>query len=120
MAMKFLTFHNQLVADFSPDDQDDDFISFDIIQGTQVARAKLELGQRIGAQTFNRPRGCRGLVLQPAQDRCFQDPLLAHRQGPKLPVRVLCDRNLEGHAGSALFMRRVPLPQPLGCVKRTA
>jgi hypothetical protein len=36
MAMKLLTFHNQRIADLSPDDQDDNFVSFDIIQGSQV------------------------------------------------------------------------------------
>jgi hypothetical protein len=39
MAMKFLSFHNQLVADFPPDDQDDDLITFDIIQDAQVSGA---------------------------------------------------------------------------------
>jgi hypothetical protein len=47
--MKLLAFHNQLVSDFSPDDQDDDFLSYDIIQGTEVACPQLELGKRIGA-----------------------------------------------------------------------
>jgi hypothetical protein len=36
MGMELLPFHDQLAADFSPDDQDDNFVSFDIIQGTQV------------------------------------------------------------------------------------
>jgi len=32
--MKLLAFHNQFIAGFPPDDQDDDLFAFDIIQGT--------------------------------------------------------------------------------------
>jgi hypothetical protein len=49
MAMKLLAFHDQLVPDLSPDDQDDDFVSFNIIQDTQAARPEFELGQGIRA-----------------------------------------------------------------------
>jgi hypothetical protein len=54
MAMELLAFHNQLVADLSPDDQDDDFFSFNIIQDTQVARPQFKLGQGIRAQALDR------------------------------------------------------------------
>jgi hypothetical protein len=37
MAMKLLAFHNQLFARFSPHDQDDNFVYFDIVQDAQVA-----------------------------------------------------------------------------------
>jgi hypothetical protein len=37
MAMKLHSFHNQFVAGFSPDNQDDNFVSFDIVQDTQVS-----------------------------------------------------------------------------------
>jgi hypothetical protein len=80
MAMKLLAFHNQFVADFPSDDQDDNIVSLDIIQGTQVACAKLEFRQRIGAQTLDRFRGRRGLLLQPGQDSRFQDSLVTNRQ----------------------------------------
>jgi hypothetical protein len=36
MATELLAFHDQLVANFSPDDQEDNLVPFDIIQGTQV------------------------------------------------------------------------------------
>jgi hypothetical protein len=49
MAMKLLLFHNQFVADFSPDDEYDDLFSLHIIQGTEVSRTQFELGQWIGA-----------------------------------------------------------------------
>jgi hypothetical protein len=65
MAMELLALHNQFVADFPPDDQDDNFVPFDIIQGPQVSRPQLELGQRIGAQALDRFRGRHGLVLEP-------------------------------------------------------
>ena len=65
MPIELLPIHDQFVSDFSPDDQDDNFVSFDILQGTQVTYLKLELGQRIGAQAFDCFRRCRGLVLQP-------------------------------------------------------
>jgi hypothetical protein len=35
MAMELLAFHNQLVAEFPPDDQDDDLFSFNIVQDAQ-------------------------------------------------------------------------------------
>jgi hypothetical protein len=37
MAMKLLSFHNKFVADFLPDDQHDHFLSFDIVQGTEIS-----------------------------------------------------------------------------------
>jgi hypothetical protein len=37
MAMKLLSFHNQLVAYYPADDEDDNFLFFDIIQGTQIS-----------------------------------------------------------------------------------
>jgi hypothetical protein len=63
MAMELLSFHNQPIADFPTDDEQDNLVSFHIVQGTQVARPQLELGQRIGTQTLNRFRRRRGLVL---------------------------------------------------------
>jgi hypothetical protein len=50
MAMELLTFHNQLIAFFPSDDQDDNFLTFNIIQDTHVACPKLKLGERIGTQ----------------------------------------------------------------------
>src|SRR5262249_38775937 len=84
MAMELLSSHDQLVAFFPPDDQDDYLVSFDIIQGTQVPCPKLELGQRIGTQLLDRFRRRRGLVFEPGQDSRFQDSLLTYRQGPQL------------------------------------
>jgi hypothetical protein len=112
--MKFLAFHNQCVADCPSDDQDDHFVSFDIIQGPQVACPKLELRERIGAQALDRLRGCRGLMFQPAQDSRFQDSLLAGWQGPQLPVGVLRNGDLERHANSALLMLGVLSHQLIG------
>jgi hypothetical protein len=80
MAMKFLAFHNQLVAYFSSDDQDNDFVSFHIIQGTQITCSKLELREWIRAQLLDGFRGRRGLVFEPGQDGCFQVSLVTCRQ----------------------------------------
>jgi hypothetical protein len=80
MAMKLLPFHDQLVADLSPDDQDDNFVSFDIVQGAQVTCPKLELRQRIGSQALDRFRGRCRLVLQAGQDRRLQDSLVPNGQ----------------------------------------
>jgi hypothetical protein len=71
MAMELLAFHDQLVTDFSPDDQDDNFVSFDIIQGTQLAYPKLKVDQRIWAQPLDRLRRRRGLVFQSGQHGRF-------------------------------------------------
>jgi len=40
--MELLTFHNQLVAFFPSDDQDNNFVLFDIIQSTQGTCPKLK------------------------------------------------------------------------------
>jgi hypothetical protein len=48
MAIKLLTFDDQFVAGFPPDDQDDNFISFNIIQDTQTSCPQLKLGQSMG------------------------------------------------------------------------
>jgi hypothetical protein len=97
MAMELLAFHDQFVADFPPDDQDDNFLSLDIIQGTQVTRPKLELDQRVGPQTLDGFCERRRLVLQPGQDSRFQDALVTNRQRSKLPLGILGDGNLERH-----------------------
>jgi hypothetical protein len=80
MAMELLTFHDQLVAFFPSDDQDNNLVSFDIVQGTQVSCPKLELGERIGTQSFDRFCRRSGLVLQPRQDSRFQESLVTHGQ----------------------------------------
>jgi hypothetical protein len=45
MAMELLAFDNKFVAYLAADDQDDNLISFDIIQRTQVPCPKLILRQ---------------------------------------------------------------------------
>jgi hypothetical protein len=97
MAMELLTFHDQLIADFSPDDQEDNFVFLDIIQATQVTCPKLELGQRIRTRALDRLRGRRGLVLQPGHDCRFQDSLVTDRQRSQLPFGFIGDRNPERH-----------------------
>jgi hypothetical protein len=104
MAMKLLTFHDQLVAFFSPDDQDDNLVTFDIIQGTQAPGPKFELGQRIGPQALDRFRGRRWLVLQPGQNGRFEESLVACRQAPQLPFRVVRDDNLERHGSASMSL----------------
>ena len=44
MAMKFLPFHNQFIADFSAHDEHHDFLVFYIIQGAQISCAQFKLG----------------------------------------------------------------------------
>ena len=68
MAMELLAFHNEFVADFSSDNQDEDFVSFDIIQDTQVRCPQLKLRQRIWTQPLDRFRGRCRLVFQPGED----------------------------------------------------
>ncbi|NUQ65644.1 MAG: hypothetical protein HUU20_24505 [Pirellulales bacterium] len=80
MAMEFVAFHNEFVTDFPSDDQDDDLVGLDIMQGTQVSCTQLERGQRIRPETLDRFRGYRRLMLKPGQDCCFQHSLLTRRQ----------------------------------------
>jgi hypothetical protein len=79
MAMKFLTFHDQLVADFAAHEEYDNFALIDIVQGTQVPRTQLEVGEKIWTQALDSLCWLRGLVLQPGLDSRFQDSLLAGR-----------------------------------------
>jgi hypothetical protein len=79
MAMEFLTFHDQLVADFAAHEEYDNFVLLDIIQGTQVSRTQLEVGKKIGTQALDRFGRLRRRVLQSGLDGCFQDPLLPGR-----------------------------------------
>jgi len=78
--MELLAFHNQFAPHLTSDDQDDNLISLDIIQGTQVSCPQFKFSERIRAQSLDRFRGRRGLVLEPGRDSRFQDPLLAYWQ----------------------------------------
>jgi hypothetical protein len=71
MATELFSFHNQFVADFSPHDEYDNLVSFDIIQGSQISRTQFKFGQRIGSQSFDSLRRCLGLLLKPGQDGRF-------------------------------------------------
>jgi len=97
--MKLLAFHNQFVAELSPDDQNRDVLAFHIVQGTQVSCAQFELNQRIGPQTLDGFGGRGGLVLKAGHDSGFQDALFPRRQRSKLPIRVLRDGDFVRHAG---------------------
>jgi hypothetical protein len=79
MAMKFLTFHDQLVADFTAYEQYDNFALIDIIEGTQVSRPQFKVGKKIGTQTLDSFCRLRRLVFQPGLDRRFQDSLVTDR-----------------------------------------
>jgi hypothetical protein len=111
MAMELLAFDNKFVAYLAADDQDDNLISFDIIQRTQVPCPKLILRQSIWSQALDRFRGRGGLVLQPSLNRRFQDSLLACWQGPELPVGVFGDGDLERHGTNSVvgLFRRMTL-----------
>jgi hypothetical protein len=65
MAMELLAFHYQFVANFPPDDEDDNFVAFNIIQGTQLSCSQLVFGERVWSQPFDRFHRDSGLILQP-------------------------------------------------------
>jgi hypothetical protein len=44
MAMKFVSFHDERIADLAPDNENHYAILFDIIQRTKVADTQFELG----------------------------------------------------------------------------
>jgi hypothetical protein len=79
MAMEFLTFDDQLMAGFTANDQDNDFIVLDIIQHSQVPGAKFKFRQWIGPQSFNGLRGHARLLLEPRHDGRFDNSLLTRR-----------------------------------------
>src|SRR5258707_8756911 len=60
MAMKLLTFHDQLIAYFAAHDEHDNFAFIDIIQGTQVSRPQFVVGKWIGTLTLDGLGGRRG------------------------------------------------------------
>jgi hypothetical protein len=80
MGMKLLAFNNQLVSDFASNDQNHNLVSFDIIQGTQVACAYFELSKWIGAQALDRLGSSCRVVLESGLDSCLQDSLVTGRQ----------------------------------------
>jgi len=71
--MELLSFHNQLVADFSPDNEDDNFVTLHIIQGAQVSCPEFKLRERIRSQPFDRFRGRFWLMFEARHDGRFQD-----------------------------------------------
>jgi hypothetical protein len=97
MAMELLSFDNQFVTGLPPHDEEDNLVTLYIIQGTQVSYPQLKLRQRIGSQPFDSFRRSFGLVLEPGQDRRFQDSPITRRQGPKLSFAVLGDGDPVGH-----------------------
>jgi hypothetical protein len=80
MGMKLLAFHNQLITNLTTHDEDDNFISFHILQDAQVSCPQFELGQWIRPQLLDRLRGIRRQVLEAGQNGSFKDPLLTRGQ----------------------------------------
>jgi hypothetical protein len=78
MAMKLLPFHDQSIPYFPADDQDDDLVSLNTVQDTEITRPQFELGQRIGSQTLDGLGERGGLVEKPGLDGRFQGPLFTH------------------------------------------
>jgi hypothetical protein len=116
MAMKLLTFDDQLVAYFAANEEDDNFAFIDILQDMQVSCTQFEVRKQIGAQAFDRFRGRRGLVLQPGQDRRFQDSLVTDRQRPQLSFCVVRDGHLERRdAASINRVGQPPWAAPFTC-----
>jgi hypothetical protein len=81
MAMEFFTFHYEFVANFPPDDQDDNLISFDIIQRPQVPGTKFELDKRISSHPLDGFRRRHGILLKTGEDGGLQDSLITNSQG---------------------------------------
>jgi hypothetical protein len=48
MGIEFLAFDNQFVSHLAPDDEDDHFVSLDIIQDAQVSCPQFKLGNGLG------------------------------------------------------------------------
>jgi hypothetical protein len=97
MGIEFLAFDNQIVTALTSHNQDDDFVSLNIIQHSQVPRPQLVMGERIWPQALDGLCGRGGLVLQARLDRRFEDSLLSRRQRSQLPFSILSDRDLERH-----------------------
>jgi hypothetical protein len=95
--MELLPGDDQLVADLTAHDQDDDFITLHIIQDPEVARAQLVPCQGIGSELLDRLGQRRRLVDKPIGDRGLEDPLLPRRQRPELLLGVIRDRDAERH-----------------------
>src|SRR6266536_3059561 len=56
MSMKLLSFHDELVADLSSHNQQNDFHALHAIQDAEVANSQLKLGQRVGSKALDRLR----------------------------------------------------------------
>jgi hypothetical protein len=53
MAMEFLSFHDQLIAGLSADEEQQNLVFMNIIQDTKVARAQLKFGKQIRPQLLD-------------------------------------------------------------------
>jgi hypothetical protein len=95
--MELLPADNQRVADLPADDQDNNFIAFDIVQDPGIARAEFELRQGVRPQLLDGPGKCRGLVLESRGNGGLQDPLIPCRQRSELLLGGLGDRDTERH-----------------------
>jgi hypothetical protein len=100
MCIEHRSFHDQLVADFSPDDENNDFFVFYIIQDSQIADTQLECSKWVRSKLLDRP--CRGnrLFLQPRQDGRFDNALCANWQRSQLRLGDLRDADLIWHGRS--------------------
>jgi hypothetical protein len=80
MAMKLLTFDDQLVLDFSAHDDDDNLIILNIIQRSEASDTQFEPGQWVRPQPFDGSRFGGRLVLKPSHNGRFKNPLITRRQ----------------------------------------
>lgn len=78
MSTVFLPGDDQLVTDLPSHDDDDDFIAFDIIQGSKVARAQFVLGHEIGTHPLDGTSGSCRLVLESRRNHRLQCPPVAY------------------------------------------
>jgi hypothetical protein len=53
--MEFLTPNDKRVAELPSDDQDNDLVVLHIVEHAEIAYAEFELGERIRAESLDRP-----------------------------------------------------------------
>jgi hypothetical protein len=104
MAMEHLSFHKELIADLSSNNENCHFVLFHIIQHAQVSGTQFELNQWIGAKLLDIPRLGLGLMDQLCLNGCFQLPLLTGSQTAQLRFSFGSYRNPEGHRDYAIYV----------------
>jgi hypothetical protein len=95
--MELLPGDDTPVTDLPPDDQNNDFFPFHIVQDSEIACAEFVLREWVRPQLLDGLGQRRRLVFEARGDGRFEDPLIPDRQLLEVPLSIFGDRDAERH-----------------------